>query len=93
MMVENTRQSHLIDQLHVTIYESDKKCKQLVLTHEETRSKWNARQMATEDQLSHAHERLEVMKEQLEDTMLAKCQLDNQVSSLQSILHRLVQEQ
>ncbi|KAG9414154.1 hypothetical protein AC1031_013364 [Aphanomyces cochlioides] len=92
MMVENTRQSHLIDQLHVTIYESDKKCKQLVLTHEETRSKWNARQMAAEDQLSHAHERLEVTQEQLHDALMASHQLDVQVNSLQNILHRLVQE-
>ncbi|KAF0728684.1 hypothetical protein Ae201684P_016558 [Aphanomyces euteiches] len=50
MMVENTRQSQLIDQLHVRIHESDKKHKELVLTHEETQRKWIARQMSIEDQ-------------------------------------------
>ncbi|CAK4922331.1 unnamed protein product, partial [Aphanomyces euteiches] len=92
MMVENTRQSQLIDQLHVRIHESDKKHKELVLTQEEAHRKWNERQLSTEDQFSRADEQLKLTEKELHDALMASHQLDVQVNSLQKILHRLVEE-
>ncbi|CAK4327824.1 unnamed protein product [Aphanomyces euteiches] len=81
----------IINQLHVTVHETNE-YKQLVATHEDAVSKWNASQMAFEDQLSRAHEQLELINKQLVDALVAKHQYAYEIESLQSILRRCIQE-
>ncbi|CAK4650058.1 unnamed protein product [Aphanomyces euteiches] len=73
---EKIRDCQIINQLHVT----------------DTVSKWNASQMAFEDQLSRAHEQLELINKQLVDALVAKHQYAYEIESLQSILRRCIQE-
>ncbi|CAK4330483.1 unnamed protein product [Aphanomyces euteiches] len=88
---EKIRDCQIINQLHVTVHETNE-YKQLVATHEDTVSKWNASQMAFEDQLSRAHEQLELINKQLVDALVAKHQYAYEIESLQSILRRCIQE-
>ncbi|CAK4084167.1 unnamed protein product [Aphanomyces euteiches] len=83
--------AYIINQLRVTVHETNE-YKQLVATHEDTVSKWNASQMAFEDQLSRAHEQLELINKQLVDALVAKHQYAYEIESLQSILRRCIQE-
>ncbi|KAG9414042.1 hypothetical protein AC1031_013247 [Aphanomyces cochlioides] len=89
---EKIRDCQIINQLHVTVHESSNEYKQLLVTHEDTINEWNASQMASEDQLSRAHEQLERLNQQLVDALVAKHQQDYEIESLRSILHRFVQE-
>ncbi|CAK5151019.1 unnamed protein product [Aphanomyces euteiches] len=88
---EKIRDCQIINQLHVTVHETNE-YKQLVATHEDTVSKWNASQMAFEDQLSRAREQLELINKQLVDALVAKHQYAYEIESLQSILRRCIQE-
>ncbi|CAK4929993.1 unnamed protein product [Aphanomyces euteiches] len=88
---EKIRDCQIINQLRVTVHETNE-YKQLVATHEDTVSKWNASQMAFEDQLSRAHEQLELINKQLVDALVAKHQYAYEIESLQSILRRCIQE-
>ncbi|CAK4589173.1 unnamed protein product [Aphanomyces euteiches] len=88
---EKIRDCQIINQLHVTVHETNE-YKQLVATHEDAVSKWNASQMAFEDQLSRAHEQLELINKQLVDALVAKHQYAYEIESLQSILRRCIQE-
>ncbi|CAK4811538.1 unnamed protein product [Aphanomyces euteiches] len=88
---EKIRDCQIINQLHVTVHETNE-YKQLVATHEDAVSKWNASQMAFEDQLSRAHEQLERINKQLVDALVAKHQYAYEIESLQSILRRCIQE-
>ncbi|CAK4210200.1 unnamed protein product [Aphanomyces euteiches] len=88
---EKIRDCQIINQLHVTVHETNE-YKQLVATHEDAVSKWNASQMAFEDQLSRAHEQLELINQQLVDALVAKHQYAYEIESLQSILRRCIQE-
>ncbi|CAK4679706.1 unnamed protein product [Aphanomyces euteiches] len=88
---EKIRDCQITNQLHVTVHESNE-YKQLVATHEDAVSKWNASQMAFEDQLSRAHEQLELINKQLVDALVAKHQYAYESESLQSILRRCIQE-
>ncbi|KAH9061394.1 hypothetical protein Ae201684P_020730 [Aphanomyces euteiches] len=83
--------AYIINQLRVTVHETNE-YKQLVATHEDAVSKWNASQMAFEDQLSRAHEQLELINKQLVDALVAKHQYAYEIESLQSILRRCIQE-
>ncbi|CAK4212033.1 unnamed protein product [Aphanomyces euteiches] len=88
---EKIRDCQIINQLHVTVHETNE-YKQLVATHEDAVSKWNASQMAFEDQLSRAREQLERINKQLVDALVAKHQYAYEIESLQSILRRCIQE-
>ncbi|CAK4144339.1 unnamed protein product [Aphanomyces euteiches] len=88
---EKIRDCQIINQLRVTVHETNE-YKQLVATHEDAVSKWNASQMAFEDQLSRAHEQLELINKQLVDALVAKHQYAYEIESLQSILRRCIQE-
>ncbi|CAK4990848.1 unnamed protein product [Aphanomyces euteiches] len=88
---EKIRDCQIINQLHVTVHETNE-YKQLVATHEDAVSKWNASQMAFEDQLSRAREQLERLNQQLVDALVAKHQYAYEIESLQSILRRCIQE-